>query len=87
MKCLKLSKVLLGMVMMPKLQADVVLADWFLESSDVGHPKLRAFLCQVRLSDLPRADLVCPTSTAALLRAEARVDADANARVCNALFF
>jgi hypothetical protein len=39
------------------------------------------------LSDLPRADLVCPTSTAALLRAEARVDADADARMCNALFF
>jgi hypothetical protein len=45
MKCLELSKALPGMMMMPKLQVDVVLADWFLESSDVGHPKLRAFLC------------------------------------------
>ncbi|TVU30171.1 hypothetical protein EJB05_21781, partial [Eragrostis curvula] len=78
--------------MMPKPQADAALAllsDWFLESSGgvslsaAGHPKLRAFLRQVGLPDLPRADLAGPRLDARF--AEAR--ADAAARVRDALFF
>ncbi|GJN20982.1 hypothetical protein PR202_gb08426 [Eleusine coracana subsp. coracana] len=78
--------------MMPKPQADAalaLLADWFLESSGgvslsaAAHPKLRAFLRQVGLPDLPRADLAGPRLDARF--AEAR--ADAAARVRDALFF
>ncbi|XP_062218985.1 uncharacterized protein LOC133918891 [Phragmites australis] len=78
--------------MMPRPQADAalaLLADWFLESSGAvslsatSHPKLRAFLHQVGLPDLHRADLAGPRLNARF--AEAR--ADATARVRDALFF
>ncbi|CAD6264106.1 unnamed protein product [Miscanthus lutarioriparius] len=78
--------------MLPRHQAEAalaLLADWFLESSGsvslaaAEHPKLKAFLRQVGLPELSRADLTRGRLDARY--AEAR--ADAAARVRDARFF
>ncbi|ONM18559.1 hypothetical protein ZEAMMB73_Zm00001d004164 [Zea mays] len=78
--------------MLPRHQAEAalaLLADWFLESSGTvslaaaEHPKLKAFLRQVGLPELSRADLTRGRLDARF--AEAR--ADAAARVRDARFF
>jgi hypothetical protein len=78
--------------MLPRHQADAalaLLADWFLESSGsvslaaAEHPKLKAFLRQVGIPELSRADLTRGRLEARF--AEAR--ADAAARVRDARFF
>ncbi|XP_062225282.1 uncharacterized protein LOC133923970 [Phragmites australis] len=78
--------------MLPRQQAEAalaLLADWFLESSGsvsltaAEHPKLRAFLHQVGLPDLSRAELTSARLDARF--AEAR--ADVAARVRDAWFF
>ncbi|KAL6851496.1 hypothetical protein ACP4OV_020429 [Aristida adscensionis] len=77
---------------MPRPQAEAalaLLADWFLESSGgvslaaAEHPKLKAFLRQVGLPELPRGELTRARLNARF--AEAR--ADAAARVRDARFF
>uniref|UniRef100_A0A0D9W2V8 DUF7963 domain-containing protein n=1 Tax=Leersia perrieri TaxID=77586 RepID=A0A0D9W2V8_9ORYZ len=78
--------------MLPRHQAEAalaLLADWFLESSGnvslaaAEHPKLKAFLRQVGLPELSRAELVGARLNARF--AEAR--ADAAARIREARFF
>lgn len=78
--------------MLPRPQAEAalaLLADWFLESSGstslsaVEHPKLKTFLRQVGLPELPRAEL----AGARLDARYAQACADAAARFREARFF